>query len=118
MLKLREGVQIYLSKEVVDFRKGIDGLIGVVQEDFGKNLNEIYNALLLLIHEELPYWRLNLTIPSATILPPIYSFTEFVSERNRLFDSISEFDDLYLHLVHARKSHEENWAIKLSVELH
>ena len=81
-------------------------------------LNEIHNALILLTIGELPYWRLNVKMPLPTILPSIHTFTEFVSERNRLFAAISEFDNLYRHLVHARKSHEENWAVKFNITLH
>lgn len=81
-------------------------------------LNNVHNSLLLLITEELLNWHLNIKIPSPTGLPSIYTLKEFVTERDRLFDAISEYDDLYLHLVHARKSHEEDWPIKFNVKLH
>ncbi len=81
-------------------------------------LNDIHNTLLLLIAEELPHWHLTIKIPSPTALPSIYTFTEFVTERDRLFAAITEYNDLYLHLVHVRKSHEEDWSIKFNVKLH
>ncbi|APF01977.1 hypothetical protein ACTOV9_00855 [Legionella pneumophila] len=75
-------------------------------------LNEIHNTLLLLIAGELLHWHLNIKIPSPTTLPSVCTFSEFVTERDRLFDAISKYDDLYLHLVHVRKSYEEDWVYK------
>lgn len=71
-------------------------------------LNNIYNTLLLLIAGELLHGHLNIKIPSPNTLPSIRIFREFVIERDKLFDAFSEYNNLYLYLVHARKSHEED----------
>lgn len=37
MLKLKEGIKVFVSTVAVDARKSIDGLSGLVQELFGNN---------------------------------------------------------------------------------
>jgi len=35
MMKFDEGIKVYVSLEVIDFRRGLDGLLGLVESTFG-----------------------------------------------------------------------------------
>jgi len=50
MIGLPEGLQIYLCTEPVDFRKGFDGLTGVVTTQLGRNVTD--GSLFLFVNRK------------------------------------------------------------------
>lgn len=80
-----------------------------------EKLNDIYNNLILLILDELPS---NEIMPPFSRLPKLLNSVEFAKEYERLSIGVRDFNELCLTLMHARKSHEENWKVKFSILIH
>lgn len=81
-------------------------------------LNELCNGSIKLVENELKHGCFNVRMPAPSSLPKKLSLEDITTHRDRLITVTEEFIALYLMLVHARKSYEENWGIKYIVTMH
>lgn len=81
-------------------------------------LNKIKNSLLILVRDEFEHAGFPESMPAPSILQGLERFEAFIKERDCLLKSVEEYRMLYLVLVHARESYEENWVAKFDVTLH
>lgn len=65
MLTLAPSVRVFVARSAVDFRRGIDGLCGIVREDFGVDplsghwfvfTNKRANRLRILVWDRNGFW--------------------------------------------------------------
>jgi hypothetical protein len=65
MLGFGSSLKVWLATEAVDFRKGIDGLCGIVRERFSKNpldgemfvfINRSHKSIRILFYDSQGFW--------------------------------------------------------------